>query len=90
MTKYRKKPIEVEAFLFDHEPIPKWFKDACELFGYTTYCNNGYIDSIEIHYPVNDVTFKRGDYVIRGIEGEVYPCDPDIFKKTYDEVKGNK
>jgi hypothetical protein len=29
---------------------------------------------------------SKGDYVIRGVEGEYYPCKPDIFKKTYDEV----
>ncbi|MCY8174519.1 hypothetical protein [Bacillus inaquosorum] len=87
MTKYRKKPIEVEAFLFGYEPIPKWFADACKLFGYTTYYNYQHTKSIEIHYPENDVRFNRGDYVIKGIEGEVYPCNSDIFKKTYEEVK---
>ncbi|MCR4367800.1 MULTISPECIES: hypothetical protein [Bacillus amyloliquefaciens group] len=90
MTKYRKKPIEVEAFQFGYEPIPKWFKDVCKLFGYTTYSDEQYIDTLLIHYPKNSVKIYRGEYVIKGIEGEVYSCKPDIFKKTYDVVEGNK
>ena len=29
----------------------------------------------------------KGDYIIEGIVGELYPCKPDIFKKTYEEIK---
>jgi len=29
---------------------------------------------------------KKGDWIIKGINGEIYPCKPDIFKKTYEEV----
>ncbi len=32
---------------------------------------------------------KRGDYIIQGIEGEIYPCKPDIFLATYDKVNDN-
>jgi hypothetical protein len=29
---------------------------------------------------------KRGDYIIRGVNGEIYPCKPDVFEKTYEKV----
>jgi len=31
-----------------------------------------------------------GDYVIRGVHGEFYPCKPEIFKKTYEEISANE
>ena len=34
-----------------------------------------------------DMKVSKGDYVIKGIKGEFYPCKPDIFHKTYSEVK---
>jgi hypothetical protein len=35
-----------------------------------------------------DMKVSPGDYVIRGVQGEFYPCKPDIFQATYDEVRG--
>ncbi|WP_280149906.1 hypothetical protein [Bacillus safensis] len=87
MTMYRKKSIEVAAFLFGYEPIPKWFEDACKLFGYSMQNNCQHTEFIEIHYPENPVRINRGYYAIKGINGEVYPCNSDTFKKTYEEVE---
>lgn len=33
------------------------------------------------------MTASKGDYIIRGVNGELYPCKPDIFEKTYEKVK---
>ena len=33
---------------------------------------------------------SKGDYIIKGIKGEIYPCKPDIFKDTYDLVEDDK
>lgn len=33
------------------------------------------------------MTADIGDYIIKGVNGEFYPCKPDIFEKTYEEVK---
>ena len=44
---------------------------------------------IERKFIVTDSTFKQsavGDYIIKGVNGEFYPCKPDIFEKTYEEV----
>ena len=42
---------------------------------------------ITIHTLEGDLMASVGDYVIIGVNGEKYPCKPDIFKKTYEEVK---
>ena len=42
---------------------------------------------ITIHTLEGDLMASVGDYIITGVNGEKYPCKPDIFKKTYEEVK---
>ena len=42
---------------------------------------------ITIHTLEGDLMASVGDYIIIGVNGEKYPCKPDIFKKTYEEVK---
>ena len=42
---------------------------------------------IAIHTLEGDLMASVGDYIITGVNGEKYPCKPDIFKKTYEEVK---
>jgi hypothetical protein len=84
--KYRKKPVIIEAIkyvggtAFDEE-IPKWLRDAS--LDKTLYWenNNLYIKTLEGDHHVSD-----GDYVIRGVQGELYPCKPDIFEQTYERV----
>lgn len=34
-----------------------------------------------------DMTISKGDYVVNGVDGDFYPCKPDIFEKTYEPVK---
>lgn len=92
---YRKKPVVVEAWLFDGtlNSVPK------ELH-YTSF-NNGLSCSNLIHIDDctdNPYTFLNvktlegnmrasvGDYIIKGINGEFYPCKPDIFNKTYEDA----
>lgn len=82
--KYRKKPVEVEAMRFTDEN-----KDRCFNFVRCT-C---YPDFDENKQPVlviqtleGDMTARLGDYIIKGIKGEFYPCKPDIFEATYEAV----
>ena len=77
--KYRKKPIVVEA--------EQWPVDEPEGFQGI----DGVIwqnQRLEIHTleGVHEVT--PGDWIITGIQGEKYPCKPDIFEETYEEVIG--
>ena len=41
---------------------------------------------IIIHTLERDMTASIGDWIIKGVKGEVYPCKPDIFEATYEEV----
>ena len=83
--KYRKRPVVIEAALYDGTPatcipIHEWLH--IEHGGTEAECDAGiYIDTLEglMHVSV-------GDYVIRGVQGEFYPCKPDIFAATYEQV----
>lgn len=87
MAKYRKKPVEVEAFLLtttmEIGSTPTWFSKAC-LNGTAIENKDGSftIKTLEGNHLAN-----VGDYIIQGVKGELYPCKPDIFKITYEEVK---
>jgi len=82
--KYRKKPIIVEAKQFTIET-----KD--QVFNWIN-CNR-FADLIDgepvliIATLEGDMTTRLGDWVIKGIDGEFYPCKPDIFEKTYEAVE---
>jgi len=84
IKKYRKKPIVVEAVRWDgreetyQQLLKRWKTDRVVRIGE----NN----SLFIHTPEGVMEAKVGDFVIRGIKGEIYPCKPDIFKETYEEV----
>lgn len=77
--KYRKKPVEVEAFRYGYDDEPGWF------------LNSGMVKDIQNEYCIistleGDMKGNRGDYIIKGLRGELYPCKPDIFEKSYEKV----
>lgn len=95
--KYRKRPVVIEAIQLDgsHQSI----KAVLEFMGqhvagddmaqkkfddYVFMCNrNGmHIDTLEGGHIAS-----VGDFIIKGVNGEFYPCKPDIFEKTYEEER---
>lgn len=80
--KFRKKPIIVEA--------EQWFpeKEIEGIINHIVYQNGiipvyyGTIKTLE-----GDMRVEFGDWIITGVNGEKYPCKPDIFQKTYDLVE---
>lgn len=114
MTKYRKKPVVIDAVQWfkngDHPEdnataildypngsrprviregnVVSYYKhDNVEGYNKCKHCDNliqkhGWIDTLEGGHIV-----CPGDYIITGIKGERYPCKPDIFEQTYEEVK---
>lgn len=83
--RYRKKPVEVEAFKWtggqDQAEDPVWFVEAFKAGVVSVRYPYLYIDTFEgIH------TANPGDYIIRGVKGELYPCKPDIFEATYEDA----
>jgi hypothetical protein len=83
---YRKKPVVVEAFEFSNSNrgcFPKWLTDAVQIL-YDEF--NGEIKAGLIDTMEGMMQASPGDFVIKGIKGEVYPCDGDIFRETYETV----
>ena len=85
--KYRKIPVEIEAIQFTRsnlETIHKKF-DKNKILVMIEKCPNakmiGQIETLEGTMFVNE-----NDYIIQGIEGEIYSCKKEIFEKTYEKV----
>lgn len=82
IKKYVKNPVVIEAFRLSDNIWPSWFAKA--------------MGSGEVIIEGKDVKIKtlegvmavdKDDYIIQGVEGEIYPCKSGIFEKTYSEVK---
>lgn len=85
--KYRKRPVVIEAFCLGEEKPLSWFDDACSAGKARVYLNDegdmcANIETLEGTHRAN-----MGDYIIRGVKGELYPCKPDIFARTYEEAE---
>lgn len=91
MAKYRKKLFVIEAFKWtgDLEQVedPVWMIEAVKK-GMAWFNNVGTENvNMEIKTLEGNHIANRGDYIIRGVKGELYPCKPDIFEMTYEKVK---
>ena len=84
MTKFRKRPVVIEAMLFTDET-----KDQCFNFvrcnHYASFTNDGE-PTLVIQTLEGDMTVSLGDWIIKGVCGEFYPCKPDVFEATYEPV----
>ena len=97
MSKYRKKPVVIEAFKLGVDYIPDWFIDAVTanevvLHGTSSGFYHAADTNADIHTLEGWHHANYGDYIIRGVKGELYPCKADIFDMTYevaDEPKTN-
>lgn len=82
--RFRKKPVMVEAVMFTGN-------NCLEIIRFM----GGPADNLELHNtdcPVihtmeGDMTATAGDWVIKGVKGEFYPCKPDIFELTYEAIE---
>ena len=90
LRKFRKKPVVIEAILFDGKNINEvltWVGNSAEreLIGHQKF-GNVHSGNLIIHTLEGNHTANIGDWIIKGIKGEFYPCKPDIFEQTYEEV----
>jgi len=86
LRQYRKKPVVIEAAIFsgtleNAEQIIQWSNNEVSM------PEDGIMDRLVIKTLEGEMTASVGDYIIRGVNGEFYPCKPDIFSKTYEEVQ---
>lgn len=92
--KYRKKPLIVDAY--------QWFPGMLDTPGVRHVAANrvdltktrGILIDRPARYVVDtqhgEVQLEAGDWIIKGISGEYYPCKPDIFSKTYEIILSEK
>lgn len=82
VCKYAKKPVVIEAIQLSQY-------NTVEVL---TFCNNSEIiasnedGTISIKTLEGTMTASIGDYIIKGVKGEFYPCKPDIFEQTYERI----
>ena len=84
LAKYRKKPVVIEAMKFTDEnknQVFHWI--TCSV---TADFNDGK-PIIRIQTLEGVMIAELGDYIIKGVKGEFYPCKPDIFEQTYELVE---
>lgn len=85
MAQYRKKPVVIEAIqledleIYTLMSIQKFFGLGKDIFEFKE-------DGVVIKTLEGDMRASIGDWIIKGVHGEFYPCKPDIFEKTYEKV----
>ena len=85
---YRKKPVEIEAWEFTREAL-KSDDSWVRLYGNELHLISQYAGEvlyIEIYTLEGTMRANLGDFIIKGVQGEFYPCKPDIFEQTYEKV----
>lgn len=79
MPFFRKKPVVIEARQLtdtNSAEIAQWCKGS-----------NRDMPNVTIPTLEGDMTASVGDWIIKGVKGEFYPCKPDIFEKTYESTE---
>ena len=91
MPKFRKKPVVIDAvqfhvamgvppFYYDGNPVQ--FHKDCGSDGACSLDGKHFIQTLEGPFVVTD-----GDWIIKSVKGEFYPCKPDIFEATYEPAE---
>ena len=92
IQKYRKKPVVIEAVIWDGRNFDEVMNFMQEFHG-----NKVNYENAEEHaYKTGELTIEtlegnhiasKGDFIIKGVKGEFYPCKPDIFEMTYEKAE---
>jgi hypothetical protein len=88
--KFRKKPVVIEAMRHNgqnNREILEWARSFPDYEEQSTRVNADGSSHLRIVTLEGEMYADVGDYVIRGVAGEFYPCKPDIFEATYDAVE---
>ena len=82
MSRYRKKPVVIEAVQWTGRNIEEVFA----LTGVSEITEGFVDDYLEIETLEGIMRAIKFDWIIKGVNGEIYPCKPDIFEKTYEPL----
>ena len=87
--KFRKKPVVIDAWKLPEDGNAALLGDLGRLVAKMT--RDGYLitapEGILIHTLEGDLLASPGDWIIKGVQGEYYPCKPEIFEATYERVE---
>jgi hypothetical protein len=86
MAKFRKKPVVIEAVQWNgaNHLITETFMKGS---GATIDYSQSKLGVIQIPTLEGVMTAQAGDWIIKGVQGEFYPCKPDIFEQTYESAE---
>lgn len=86
---FRKKPVEIEAMQLTRENVAQVeeFINGRAEEALRPGPGRGITKGVRIHTLEGDMLASWGDWIIRGVQGEFYPCRDDIFRQTYDDVE---
>lgn len=101
MPKFRKKPVIIEAVEWTGKNVIEVYnflenKNEDSSMNIPTSGKNFFVDmnngtavtgTLKIRTLEGDMIAAHGDYIIKGVKGEFYPCKPDIFEVTYETVE---
>lgn len=89
MAKFRKKPVVIEAVQWQGHNVDEVGNFMGSLvIGINKLSAAGVTEgSVLIDTLEGTMTASPGDWIIKGVQGEFYPCKPDIFGQTYEEVE---
>lgn len=85
-TKFRKKPVVIEAVQFTGGNYVAVEQFVCDPASFSIGVIRG-VYKVFINTLEGTMTVSPGDWIIKGVNGEYYPCKPDIFEKTYERVE---
>lgn len=80
--KYRKKPVVIEAYRYCFNEEPEWSRKCPNV----NHCQTHNDMWLEIETLEEIMKAFPGDYIIKGVQNEIYPCKSDIFKMSYELV----
>ena len=89
MPRYRKKPVEIDAWQWNGQSVsewPIWLRVYHEKTEPRLVFDGMPGGALLIHTLEGVMRAEPLDWIIRGVKGEIYPCKPDIFAATYDPV----
>ena len=86
--KFRKKPIIIDAILWDEtkETFEILTNMGMKYGSFNSHEIENYVKNLRIQTIEGCINANRGDWIIKRVAGEFYPCKPDIFEKTYEPV----
>lgn len=88
--RYRKKPVVIDAIKFEYSEsgvreLKEFVGDSLESWSKDRHPDA--VGSAKIKTLEGVILATEGDYIIKGVKGEFYPCKPDIFEMTYERVE---